>query len=146
MLWNLYLRNGMAYVPTVAQTEAGFFIDVEPVEAVPASDAEALQRAVKQAINRGNPKIPTPTRATFPKPAVLKYAKVKSWSAFERDSINWTIVEKEGCYQIKRGRRRAEGGWEDDPEHIEVLPRGVELSEIAQRVVSSVQSVIDGGQ
>jgi hypothetical protein len=146
MLWNLYLRNGVAYVPTVAQTQAGFFIDIEPVEAVPASDAEALEGAIKQTLKRGNPRIPTPTRAAFPMPVVLKHAKVRSWSAFERNSTNWTIVEKDGHYQIKRGRKRADGGWEDDPEHVEVLPHGVELNEIAQRIALSVQSVVDGGQ
>src|SRR5256885_17252816 len=99
MLWNLYLRNGTAYVPTVAQTEAGFFLDTDPVEVIPAVNTEALRNAVKQAIARGNPKVPTPTRAAFPKPVVLRYAKVKSWSAFEKGCSNWTIVETDGLYQ-----------------------------------------------
>jgi hypothetical protein len=64
MLWNFYLRNGTAYVPTVAQTEAGFYLDVEPVEVVPATDFQALQQAIKRSLNRGNPKVPTPSRAS----------------------------------------------------------------------------------
>ena len=85
MLLNLYVKHGVAYIPTVAQTEAGFFLDTEPVAVVPVDNAEALQRAVVEAIRRGNPKIPTPTRAAFPKPVVLKYAQETSWSAFKKN-------------------------------------------------------------
>ena len=115
MLWNVYLRYGVAYVPTVAQTDAGFFLDVDPVAVVSATDTEALQHAIKQAIGRGNPKVATPTRAAFPKPVLLKYAKVKSWSAFEKGCLNWTIVEEDGVYQVKPGRKWPDRGWEDDP-------------------------------
>src|SRR5882672_2271708 len=120
MLWNVYLRNGIAFIPTVAQTDAGFFLDIDPVAVISATDAEALQDPIKQAMGRGNPKVPTPTRAAFPKPVVLKYAKVKSWSAFEKGCLNWTIVVEDGVYHIKRGRKRPDHGWEDDPKHIEV--------------------------
>jgi hypothetical protein len=140
MLWNLYLRNGTAYVPTVAQTEAGFFLDTDPVEVVSAVDTEALRNAIKQAIGRGNPRVPTPTRAAFPKPVVLKYAKVESWSAFEKGCSNWTIVEKDGLYQIKRGRKLPDRGWEDDPAQIETLPPGTGIDEVAQRAASTMKS------
>jgi hypothetical protein len=142
MLWNIYLRKGTAYVPTVAQTEAGFFLDTDPVEVVPAVDTEALRNAVKKAIGRGNPKVATPTRAAFPKPVVLKYAKVKSWSTFEKGCSNWTIVENDGLYRIKRGRNRPDGGWEDDPAQIEALPPGTDIDEIAQRAASAMKSAL----
>jgi hypothetical protein len=142
MVWHFYLRNGIAFIPTVAQTEAGFFLDVDPVAVVSATDTEALQRAIKEAVSRGNPKIPTPTRATFPKPVVLKYAKLKTWSAFEKGCLNWTIVEN-CAYQLKRGRKRPDRGWEDDPSHIEVLPAGVGIDGVAERAASSVQAALD---
>lgn len=56
MLWHIYVRKGIAYVPTVAQTVAGFYLDIEPVVAVPATDVSAVQAAVRQAIGRGNPR------------------------------------------------------------------------------------------
>jgi hypothetical protein len=143
MLWHIYLRNRTAFIPTVAQTDAGFFLDVEPVEVVSATDTEALRHAVKQAIGRGNPKVPTPTRAAFPKPVVLKYAKVKSWSAFEKGCLNWTVVEKDGVYHVKPGRKRPDRGWEDDPTRIETLPPGTGIDEVAQRVASSVQTAFE---
>lgn len=143
MVWNVYLRNGIAFVPTVAQTDAGFYLDVDPVGVVSATDTQALQHAVKQAIGRGNPKVPTPTRAAFPKPVVLKYAKAKSWSVFEKGCLNWTIVEKDGVYHVKPGRKRPDRGWEDDPKRSEALPPGIGIDEVAQRVASSVQMALE---
>jgi hypothetical protein len=139
MLWQLYLRNGTVYVPTVAQTEAGYYMDIEPVEAVSATDTGALEHAIKEAMSKGNPIVPTPRRATFPKPVVLKHANVKSWSAFEKGTLNWTIVGKSGNYQIKPGRKRPDKGWEEDPAKIESLPPGTTLDEVARRVVALVQ-------
>ena len=66
MLWHVYLRKGIVFVPTVARTQAGYYLDIEPVAAISATDAEAVRDVVKQAITRGNPLVPTPTRATFP--------------------------------------------------------------------------------
>ena len=143
MVWHIYLSNRTAFVPTVAQTDAGFYLEVDPVEVVSVTDTEALQHAVKHAIGRGNPKVPTPTRAAFPKPVVLKYAKAKSWPAFERGSLYWTVVEKDGVYHVIQGRKRPDRGWEDDPEQIEALPPGTGIDGVAQRVASSVQTAFE---
>jgi hypothetical protein len=146
-VWHLYLRNGMVYVPTVAQAEAGghlgYFMNIDPVEVVSVAETEALQRAIKEAMSKGNPVVPAPTRATFPKPVMLKYAKVKSWSAFEKGTLPWTIEEKSGVYQIKPGRRRPDRGWEEDPTKIESLPPGTTLDEVAKQVIALIQ--LSGG-
>src|SRR5437899_4178781 len=115
-LWHIYVRRGVAYVPTTAQTEAGFFLDVEPVAVVVADNSAVLQNAVADAIRRGNPTVATPVRTTFPKPVLLHYAKTRTWADFEKDTQFWSIAEKDGVYAVNHGRRRADGrGWEDDP-------------------------------
>ncbi len=143
MLWKIYLRKRMAYVPTVAATEAGFFLEIDPVEVVPADEAEAVQAAIKRALGRGNPKVPTPTRAAAPKPVILKYANVNSWSAFENGTETWTVIQDDnGSYQIKRGRRRSDAGWEDDPAKIEASPDGATADQVSERVASLIQSAL----
>jgi hypothetical protein len=107
---------------------------------VPVADAVALTAAIKETMARGNPIIPTPKRDSWPEPVVLKYAKVKSWSAFEKEALNWEVVEEAGIYQINPGRRHPDGGWEDDPERIETLPEGAAIDDVAKRVVALVQS------
>jgi hypothetical protein len=143
MLWQFYLRKGSVYVPTTAQTEAGFYLDIEPVEVAAVQDLEAVQRAIVGAMNRGNPRVPTPTRATSPKPVVLKYSDVKSWSRFERDAENWTLADGNGGYQLVPGRRRADRGWEDDLDKKEEFPADIGIEGVARQVARSIRSVFD---
>ena len=41
-LWMLVLRKGQAFIPTMAQTEAGFYVGIEPVEVVDLSDRKGV--------------------------------------------------------------------------------------------------------
>ena len=140
MVGEIYLRKDTAYLPTLGKTEAGFYSGIEPVAVVPIRDADAFVAAIKETITRGNPAIPTPKRDAWPEPVILKYAKVKSWSAFEKEALYWGIEEKGGTYQIEPGKRHPEGGWEDDRERIETLPNGTTVDDFAKRVVALVQS------
>ncbi|HET9697872.1 MAG TPA: hypothetical protein VFP40_13455, partial [Terriglobales bacterium] len=74
-----YVRNDTVYLPVMARTHAGFYLDMEPVEIVSANDVQAFAMALRRAIERGNPVVHTPARNAFPKPVVLRYAKAKSW-------------------------------------------------------------------
>jgi len=141
MFWHVYIRRGTVYVPTVARAEAGYFLDVEPVEAVRLTDRAALEKAITGAIRRGNPEIPTPTRAAFPKPVVLRYAKARSWSNFEKDASVWNISERDGHFEIGPGRRSADGrGWEEDASQCEHLPAGTNAAEVAGRLAVLVRT------
>jgi hypothetical protein len=143
--FHLYLRNGIVYLPTVARTDAGFYMDVEPVRVVKFDDRKGLQSAIVEAMSRGNSVIPAPTRAAFPKAVVLKHANVKSWAAFEKNALVWSIDESNGNYRINPGRRRADRGWEDDPERIESFAPGTTLDAVAQRLLSLIEIAAAGG-
>src|SRR5258708_39144334 len=130
MLCHLYIRNGTAYVPTAAKTEAGYYLDIDPVEVTSISDAEGFARAVRQTIDRGHPTVPTPTRATgFPKPVVLRYAKVRSLTAFEKDTSYWQLHRKDDAYQIEQWMKGPQGGLLPDPARNERLSPGTSLDE-----------------
>lgn len=141
--WSIYLRNGHVFVPTTAQTEAngnlGYFMDADPVTVVPATDIEALGKAISEIVSKGNPVVPAPTPGNFPKPIVLKYAKVKSWSAFEKSSLAWSISEEDEILQINPQRRRLDRGWEDDPDRVEIFPLGTTPNVVIKRLVCLVQ-------
>lgn len=111
MLCHIYLRKGTVYVPTVAKTEAGFFVDVEPVAVIEGSDRARIADAIKKTIIKGNPTIETPTRLTFPKPVVLSYANVKSWATFEKSSLCWKASKrKASCNCARNGRIQTADG------------------------------------
>jgi len=140
MMWHLFVRKRMAYVPTVVRIGVGF-LDIEPVAVASVADARALKSAIFDAMSRGNPDIPVPDLRTF-KWVVLKYAKVKSPSQFEKGTANWRIEERDGRYQVALAPKHRDGrGWEDPrPENVRLLPVGISLEEAAEQVASIVQS------
>jgi hypothetical protein len=140
MFCHLYTRNGIAYVPTAAKTEAGYFLDIEPVEIVSVGDRSALAQAIKRTIARGHPRIPTPTRATgFPKSIMLKYANIKSLRTFERTALSWHFSKADECFQIEQWQRGPEGGWVPDPAHTMRLPAGTSLDDAINRFTGLIQ-------
>jgi hypothetical protein len=128
-------------MPTMAKAEAGFYLEMEPVQVVSASDTQALQTAIKHIVSKGNPIVATPSRTNFPKPFLQRYAKVKSWSIFEKDAQIWKVVEEAGMYHVKPGRKHASGkGWEDDPGRVVSLPPGTTLDAMVQHFAFLLQS------
>jgi len=100
MVWEFYVRKGLAYIPTMARTEAGYYPAIEPVEVVPVTDRIALEQALARTLYRGNPTIPAPTRENFPQPVALSHAGLKSWSRFVQDASGWSIAHENGRFVI----------------------------------------------
>lgn len=133
--WSFYLRKGVAYVPTTAKTEAGYWLAIEPVDVAPIRNAEDLHQLLLMAIGRGNPIVKTPTRQTFPAPVMQRYCGMKSLSAFERSAALWAISQRDGSYVICPWHRstRYRGAWEEDYEQRTTLPLTTPLEKVALR-------------
>jgi hypothetical protein len=139
MYCHFHLRNGIVYIPTMAKMDKGFYRGVEPVAVVSVSNTDALRQAIVETIARGNPDAPMLRRREWPAPVVLKYAGVRSWSAFERGAQFWTIEERNGRFQIAGQRLQPDGMWNDDPDRTITLPVGTPIDEVAQRMISILQ-------
>ena len=83
MICDLYLRNGTVYLPTMGRMDKGFYRGVEPVAVVHAQNIEELRQSLQLTIARGNPIVPMLRRGEWAPPVLLKYAGVRSWSAFD---------------------------------------------------------------
>jgi len=125
-------------IPTSGSVHRGLHRDVEPVVTIAASETNAVRQALRDTIARGNPPTPYYPRGTYPQPVVLKYAGVKTWSAFARGTLNWTIKEKDGKYQIV-GYKMNPDGWVEDPEQLTIFPVGTSLEEVIDRAIEIVQ-------
>ena len=136
MLYHSYLKNGVVYVPTIAKTEAGFYMDREPVSVVAAANTEGLRYALRDAMGKGNPTIPTPARNAFPRPVLLKYSRAKSWSAFARGASQWSIEEEQGRYRIVGYRTHRDGYWIQDPEQKTELPAGSTRDQVIDAMIA----------
>jgi hypothetical protein len=134
--WLIFVFKEQVFVPTMARTEAGFYIGIEPVEVVDVRDHGAVEQALMRAISRGNPSVPTPSRANFPKNPLLKYAKVKSDSSFDKVTESWKLSKREGAYFIVPYRLRTDTGTEEDVERGEAMPADLPLDAVVRRLIS----------
>ena len=130
--WTVYLRNGIVFIP--ASANAGYFLQIDPVATVPVGDRLGIIAAIKSTIAKGNPKHRPYLRRHFPPPVVLKPAGVKTWTAFEKGALCWSIKLRDGIFQICPKKDNPEGGWLDDPTKAEELPPGTSVDAVAEKV------------
>ena len=142
-MWHVYVRKDAAFVPDVAKTEAGFYLDVEPVKTVKLEDFSALAGAIDLVMAKGNPTVPTPTRGGFPKPVILKPAGVESWNAFVERGACYTIFIGQGEIEIAETGRNDVGEWVDAPSLDEKLPGDSTAMDIAKHIAKRARHRTD---
>jgi hypothetical protein len=138
MRCHAYLRQGRVFIPTFALVDKGLYRDIEPVAVVDVSETEAMRRAFRETIARGNPPA-GPYPQPNPLPVVVKYAGLKSWSAFARGASPWIIDARDGHYQII-GHQRKPNNFAVDPEQTVDFPQGTTLDEVIDRLIAILQA------
>lgn len=133
--WMLIVRKGKAYVPTMARTDAGFYLATEPIEVVDTADRQEVENAIMRAITRGNPVVPTPSRDNYPPDPLLKSANVKSVSTFEKSAERWQLARAKGVYEIVPYKRMKPAGAVEDREQTELVPDSEPLPVVVHRLV-----------
>jgi hypothetical protein len=137
--WLIFLFKEQVFIPTMARTKAGFYMGIEPVEVIDARDPTGLEQAIIRVVKRGNPSVPTPPGgAKFPKSVLLKYAKMKSISSFDKLAKSWNLSKRDGAYLIVPYRPRKDAGQEEDTERGEAIPINVSLETVVRRLISRV--------
>ena len=134
MYCSFYLSRGLAFVPTMARTEAGYWLAAEPVVVQRVETVETLQNLLLDALARGNPTVPTPARRSFPRPVMERCCGEKSLAAFERTATCWS-VSRDACeYRIYEWRRSARyrGAREQDRESEIRLPVETPVVDVAR--------------
>ena len=131
----LIIRKGKAYIPTMAKTEAGFYMGMDPIEVVDTADRREVEDAVMRAITRGNPVVPTPTRDSYPPSPLLKAANVKSLSTFEKSARSCKLSKAEGAYEIVPYKRTKPAGALEDREQSEYVADSEPLPVVVHRLV-----------
>ena len=145
MLHSCYLRDGIVYVPTVATREREpVYTDIEPVAVVPVINTDAVRRALLDLIARKNVIMPTPdAKALRRAPIILKYAGVRSWSAFFRNASTWSITQKNGTYEILGYRKHpTKKYWEEDPGQKIQFPAGTRVDDVVDRMIALLQEAV----
>jgi hypothetical protein len=136
-IWHVYIRNGYAFVPTVARTDAGFFLDIDPVAMLAENDRESLIQAIVRSIATGNPLVPTPARSAYQTPAVVRAAGVKTWSTFEKGARCYTLYRTEREFEIPV-MERAEDGWMENRGNSKKFLLSSSHEEVARALVEQM--------
>jgi hypothetical protein len=133
------LRNGIVYIPTMGKMGEGFYRGIEPVAVVAVQDTDALREALIATITRGNPDVPMLKRRDWPPPVTLKYAKVKTWSAFERGLQLWGLEEKNAVFVIDTYSKSPNRMWVKIPEKRISFPVATPVNEVIDRMIAILQ-------
>jgi hypothetical protein len=141
MLFTCYLREGIVYVPTMAKRESEpVYTTIEPVSVVPLSSSDDVRRALLETIARKNVLIPTPDpKALRAPPLILKYAGVRSWSAFFRSASTWSIREDDGVYKILPYSKHPKGYWRPDIANEIQFPAATTVDDVVDRMIAILQ-------
>lgn len=111
--------QGLVVMPTKAKTEAGFWMDVEPVEVARIDDKNLIARSVKRIAFAPLRTIPTPPRDHFPGPVVLKAGKVRSWSQFHWNySLINIAADESGAVSVETWEKHADGSYQPNREGL----------------------------
>lgn len=78
-------------IPTVCETEAGFYVEEKPVKVFSVKDIEKWSNCAYECLVKGNRVVKTPDQSEDPGSAVLEQLKIDKWSTFEKDSVMFTI-------------------------------------------------------
>lgn len=137
-LTSVYRHGLRFFVPTLAVTADGIYLETEPVEVVESRDARALAAAIEAARARGHAVIPTPPQGGYPEPAVVRRAGAGSWRAFETRARLWSIEwTADGC-TLTPSRRARDGGFEPATDASEVFRGADATPRAAARIVGEV--------
>lgn len=131
-----YLRQGTVFLPTTGKADKNVYFLVEPVAVVPVSDTDALRRALRETIARGNPTVKYDRSAP---PVLLKYAGVKSWSTFARNARLWVMEEAADVFIVVPYQRGADGSFSPDKTATVTLQNATAPHDLAERMITILQ-------
>ncbi len=140
-LASIVVRQGKAYIPTIAQTEAGVFAGIEPVYVANLTITDLLV-ALEKVVSTGHPQIPHPAQEEWlrllKEDPLLRAAGVKSLRKFYQGSmtyeIAWTpqeIIVYTGQFD-HLGRAVLEKKW--------VFPSTTSLRTVVEAILEDVRS------
>jgi hypothetical protein len=133
--WQLIVRKGQVLIPTMARTEAGFYLAVEPIVVVDSRNFDAVAAAFLDAIHRGNPIVPTPSRDNYPPSLLLKYSNAKSLPAFEKSAQRWKLGRYSAEYAVVPYRPGRNGGSEEDVGSRETFSIAEPIESVVGRLI-----------
>jgi hypothetical protein len=137
-LIRFYVRHEKIILPTVAETEAGFYVDMEPIDLFDITAYDNWKSELYLRLVKGNPLVPTPERSDDPGSAILERLNITKWSTFETSAIMYTIHVGGRYISVYRTGKGQDGMWTQDNTNVRQFASKAPLSAIASTVAEDV--------
>jgi hypothetical protein len=138
---SIYIHKGKAYIPTLAKTEWGVYINTDPVS-VSNLGMEDLIAVIQYMFEKGNPIIPQPSREeikNLPQP-LLKAAKVSSWKQLAQGGTTYSIYWKPEGIFLDFFKKDEKGRFITDISKGQKFAPETNLQQIVQIILEDIQS------
>lgn len=136
-LIRFYLYREKVIVPKVEQTEAGFFVDSQPVEVYKIKDRAAVYAGLVKALKCGNNVIATPEGAGAAS-VLLDHLDLSKWSSFEKSAVLYTVLLGGRYATIYASGRGADGMWKEAASKVRQFHPSLSLDMLAHTLVSDM--------
>lgn len=137
-LYRFYVRHQKLIMPTVVETEAGFYVDSGPIEVFDIQDIDEWRRQLFLRLAGGNPVVPTPERTDEPGSAILEKLNITKWSTFETSAVMYTIHLGGRYISVYRTGKGPDGMWTQENTDLRQFASRAPLSSIANSVADDV--------
>jgi len=140
-LTGFYLAADAAYMPTDVDTDAGYFIEKEPVRRFNAFDPNALASLLTQSLSVANTIIPAPKMA--PQDLVLApYLGISTQKELEQKTVYVAVKKLNTGFKIVSLAKNSDGTADrKGPKAIDmVLPRETTYEQLATAIIEHLKS------
>jgi hypothetical protein len=133
-------NTGLVLIPTLAKTEAGFWLEVDPVEVAKSADDSSIAEAIQRCLSRGNASVPTPGHE-FPRWVLLKIANKKRVGDIAREYKLFSIEGGEGSEFLIRRHPVSQDGRGYVPERNAMINLG--LTPSFENLALGIKALVD---
>jgi hypothetical protein len=138
----VYIYQGKAYIPTIAQYVSGIFVDIDPIH-LSSIDSQSLTLSMRLAKKAGHKQLPDPkSREEFLARGdpVLAATKARSWKQLARSGVAYNITWVSEHVRIEMTLLNKKGVWEFDPSKTKILPPDTPMERIAEIILEDFHS------
>ena len=129
-------------VPTVAQAEEGFYLDVAPVTICDTSNRQLLEQTLLEMLEQENPVVPTPERCDphGSGSPILEALQLKKWLKFEAEATMYSIHVQEGGIDFYSSGNPVGGIWKVDQSRQTHFDKTDDFKPLVDAIIKEVLS------
>lgn len=135
--------NKCVLLPTVAETEAGVFVEGEPLLIYDLHQVDQWKSQIYKALNREMAVVATPDGDLEPGSQILEALHLNSWAAFEKQSVLFTIHKGARYIKIYATGFGDDGMWSNaamsERQFHSRAPLEIVVDAIAKEIISHPQ-------